>query len=52
MLKERAYMEKSWRLLDVQRKDMEDEKLQLLNEIIDLADKLDKKKILKGRNGS
>ena len=37
-------MEERWKLLDAQKKDMEDEKLQLLNDIKDLADKLDIKK--------
>ena len=45
VLKERAHMEERWRLLDAQRKDMEDEKLQLLHEIKDLADKFDQKNI-------
>ena len=45
MLEERAYMEERWKLLDAQKKDMEDEKLQLLNDIKDLADKLDQKNI-------
>ena len=45
MLEERAHMEERWKLLDAQKKDMEDEKLQLLNDIKDLADKLDQKNI-------